>query len=289
VVQDLENSGLILEGGGMRGVYTAGVLDVFMENDLYFPYVIGASAGACNAVSYLARQHGRNRTVNLEYSSHPEYISYRNWLFKKKGLFGMDFIFDELPNRLVPFDYHAFKQSQERFVVVATDCITGKPVYFSKSDYERLDISRILRASSSIPFIAPVVEIAGKHMMDGGISDPIPVHRALVDGVKKGVVVLTQNKGYRKKKPKMTWVTKRFYPEYKGLDESLRGRYLRYNETLEYIEEEEKKGNLFVLRPLEKMKVKRLERDSNRLAVLYEQGRKDALERLENLREWLTN
>lgn len=289
MVPNLENSGLILEGGGMRGVYTAGVLDVFMENNLYFPYVIGASAGACNAVSYLSRQHGRNRTVNLEFSSHPEYISYKNWLFKKKGLFGMDFIFDELPNRLVPFDYQAFKQSEERFVVVVTDVRTGKPVYLSREDYEEMDISKVLRASSSIPFIAPVVELAGGHMMDGGIADPIPVHKALDDGVKKGVVVLTQNHGYRKKKPKMTWVTKRFYPEYTGLDESLRGRYLKYNETLDFIEEEEEKGNLFVLRPLEKMKVKRVERDPKRLGVLYEQGRLDALNQLEQLKNWLAN
>lgn len=287
MVPNLENSGLILEGGGMRGVYTAGVLDVFMENDLYFPYVIGASAGACNAVSYLSRQHGRNRTVNLEYSSHPEYISYKNWLFKKKGLFGMDFIFDELPNRLVPFDYAAFKQSKERFVVVVTDVRTGQPVYLNKEDYEEMEISNVLRASSSIPFIAPVVELAGGQMMDGGIADPIPVHKALKDGVQKGVVVLTQNAGYRKKKPKMTWVTKRFYPEYTGLDESLRGRYIKYNETLEFIEKEEKSGNLFVLRPMEKMIVKRIERDPKRLGVLYEQGRVDALNQLDNLRNWL--
>jgi predicted patatin/cPLA2 family phospholipase len=285
----LENSGLILEGGGMRGVYTAGVLDVFMENDLYFPYVIGASAGACNAVSYLSRQHGRNRTVNLEYSSHPEYISYKNWLFKKKGLFGMDFIFNELPNRLVPFDYEAFKKSQERFVVVVTDCRTGEPVYLNREDYSKMDISMVLRASSSIPFIAPMVELEGKHVMDGGIADPIPVHKAMKDGVIKGVVVLTQNHGYRKKKPKMTWVTKRFYPDYTGLDESLRGRYIKYNATLDYIEEEEKKGNLFVLRPLEKMKVKRIERDPKRLGVLYEHGRKDAIDQLDNLRNWLNN
>ncbi|MCM3718583.1 patatin-like phospholipase family protein [Fictibacillus phosphorivorans] len=285
----MENSGLILEGGGMRGVYTAGVLDVFMENDLYFPYVIGASAGACNAASYLSRQHGRNRTVNLEYSSHPEYISYKNWLIKKKGLFGMDFIFNELPNRLVPFDYEAFKKSQEKFVVVVTDCRTGEPVYFNREDFSKIDLSMVLRASSSIPFIAPVVELEGKHMMDGGIADPIPVRRAVEDGVKKGVVVLTQNPGYRKKKPRMTWVTRRFYPEYTGLDKSLRDRYAKYNATLDYIEEEEKKGNLFVLRPLEKMTVKRIERDPKKLSVLYEQGRKDALDQLDALRNWLTN
>lgn len=285
----MEKSGLILEGGGMRGVYTAGVLDVFMENELYFPYVIGASAGACNASSYLSRQLGRNRTVNLDYCSHPEYISYKNWLFKKKGLFGMDFIFDELPNRLVPFDYDAFKQSKEKFVVVVTDCKTGKPVYLTREDYEEKDLSLVLRASASIPFIAPVIELGGKHLMDGGIADPIPVHKAITDGVSKGVVVLTQNRGYRKKKPKLTWVTKRFYPEYTGLDESLKARYIKYNETLDYIEDEEKKGNLFVLRPLEKMKVKRVERDSKRLGLLYEQGRNDAIEQLDNLRDWLAN
>jgi predicted patatin/cPLA2 family phospholipase len=283
----VENSGLILEGGGMRGVYTAGVLDVFMENQLYFPYVIGASAGACNAASYLSRQLGRNRTVNLDFCSHPEYISYRNWLFKKKGLFGMDFIFDELPNRLVPFDYEAFKQSEEKFVIVVTDCKTGQPVYLTREDYEDKDLSNVLRASASLPFMAPMVLLKDMHLMDGGIADPIPVKKAVTDGISKGVVVLTQNHGYRKTKPRLTWVTKKVYPEYTGLDESLKARYIKYNETLDYIEEEEKKGNLFVLRPLEKMKVKRVERDPKKLAVLYEQGRKDAAEQLANLQEWL--
>jgi predicted patatin/cPLA2 family phospholipase len=283
----VENSGLILEGGGMRGVYTAGVLDVFMENQLYFPYVIGASAGACNAASYLSRQLGRNRTVNLDFCSHPEYISYRNWLFKKKGLFGMDFIFDDLPNRLVPFDYEAFKQSEEKFVIVVTDCKTGQPVYLTREDYEDKDLSNVLRASASLPFMAPMVLLKDMHLMDGGIADPIPVKKAVTDGISKGVVVLTQNHGYRKTKPRLTWVTKKVYPEYTGLDESLKARYIKYNETLDYIEEEEKKGNLFVLRPLEKMKVKRVERDPKKLAVLYEQGRKDAAEQLENLQEWL--
>jgi predicted patatin/cPLA2 family phospholipase len=285
----MENSGLILEGGGMRGVYTAGVLDVFMENQIYFPYVIGASAGACNAASYLSRQLGRNKTVNLDYCSHPEYISYRNWLFKKKGLFGMDFIFDELPNRLVPFDYKAFKESEEKFVIVTTDCKTGRPVYLTRDDYEENELSTVLRASASLPFMAPMVKLRDRHLMDGGIADPIPVLKAVQDGVSKGVVVLTQNPGYRKKKPKLTWVTKRVYPDFSGLDESLKARYLKYNQTLDYIEEEEKKGNLFVLRPVEKMNVKRVERDSKKLEVLYEQGRKDAAKQLESLKNWLAN
>ncbi|MFC7373102.1 patatin family protein [Fictibacillus iocasae] len=272
----MDQIGLVLEGGGMRGVYTAGVLDVFMEQDLYFPYVIGVSAGACNATSYLSRQMGRNRTVNVDYCNHPEYLSYKNWLLKKKGLFGMDFIFDELPNKLVPFDYDSFHKANETFVIAATDCHTGKPVYYEKSKYGQ-DILTLLRASASLPFMTPAITYNGLHLLDGGISDPIPIQKAVQDGNVKNVIILTQNKGYRKTKPRMTWLIKRKYPQYKGLFDALSRRYETYNSTIDFIEREEEKGTVFVIRPIEKLEVGRIERNPIKLGALYEQGRNDAI------------
>ncbi len=156
----MKDVGLVLEGGGMRGVYTAGILEYFMEQNIYFPYVIGVSAGACMAASYLSRQMGRNRTVNIDFVNHPNYLSFRNFL-RNKQLFGMDFIFDEIPNKHVPYDYESFYQSKEEFVVGTTDCESGQPVYFKKDDYGN-DMLKIIRASSSLPFVAPIIEFKGK-------------------------------------------------------------------------------------------------------------------------------
>jgi predicted patatin/cPLA2 family phospholipase len=142
-------TGLVLEGGGMRGVYTAGILEFFLEKALYFPYVIGVSAGACNAISYIAKQKGRNKRVNIEFIRDSRYLSYRN-LWKEKSMFGMDFIFDELPNKLVPFDYETFQRTEHTFIVGATDCLTGKPVYFNNHQEDNMNV--VLRASSSLPF-----------------------------------------------------------------------------------------------------------------------------------------
>ncbi|OYD59200.1 patatin family protein [Fictibacillus aquaticus] len=284
----MDNCGLVLEGGGMRGVYTAGVLDVFMERDLYLPYVIGVSAGACNATSYLSRQHGRNRTVNVDYITHPEYLSYKNWLFKKKGLFGMDFIFDDLPNKHVPFDFESFNKSTEKFVIVATDCHSGNPVYYEKSEHLPHMLT-LLRASASLPFMAPVITYQDMHLLDGGISDPVPVKRAVQDGFLRNVIVLTQNKGYRKKKPRMTWLIKKKYPQYEGLFTALVNRYEKYNETLDYIEHEEEKGNVFVIRPSAKLDVGRIERSPAKLSALYDQGRIDTIEAFEGLSDWLSH
>lgn len=192
------SSGLVLEGGGMRGVYTAGVLEYFMEKELYFPYVIGVSAGACMGASYVSRQKGRNKTVNIEYVSHPQYLSLGNYI-RHKQLFGMDFIFDEIPNKLVPFHYDAFLKSDQTFKVGTTDCVTGEAVYYEKNDVE-MDILTLLRASSSLPFIAPMIEYKGRKLLDGGIADSIPVKKSEEDGNVRNVVILTRNADYRKKK-----------------------------------------------------------------------------------------
>ena len=266
--------GLVLEGGGMRGVYTAGILEYFLESQLFFPYVIGVSAGACNAASYLSKQKGRNKTVTIEYASDPRYISWKNY-FRNRQFFGMDFIFDEIPNKHVPYHYDVFYNSPSEFVVGTTDCLTGEPVYFNKHDYGN-NLLTVLRASSSLPFIAPEVRFKDKVLLDGGISDPIPIKKAQQDGFAKNIVILTRNEGYLKKPSKFHFLVDRKYPEYKGLQQSLRNRYQIYNETVEYLEQEEKQGNVLLIRPTQPLKVGRMERNPQRLEELYNQGYEDA-------------
>ncbi|WP_312472623.1 patatin family protein [Neobacillus sp.] len=266
--------GLVLEGGGMRGVYTAGILEYFLENQLFFPYVIGVSAGACNAASYLSKQKGRNKTVTIDYAADPRYISWKNY-FKSRQFFGMDFIFDEIPNKHVPYDYDTFYNNTSEFVVGTTDCLTGEPVYYNKKEYDK-DLLTVLRASSSLPFIAPEISFKDRILLDGGISDPIPIKKAQHDGFAKNIVILTRNQGYLKKPSKFHFLVDRKYPEYTGLRKALRNRYRIYNETVAYLEKEERDGNVLIIRPTTPLKVGRMERNPARLAELYFQGYEDA-------------
>ncbi|MEH7226294.1 patatin family protein [Bacillus sp. JJ1566] len=281
----MRDVGLVLEGGGMRGVYTAGILEYFMKQNVYFPYVIGVSAGACMAASYLSRQMGRNRTVNIDYINHPNYLSFRN-MVKHRQIFGMDFIFDEIPNKHVPYDYDTFYQSKEEFVVGTTDCETGAPMYFKKDDYGD-EMLKVIRASSSLPFVAPIIEFKGKKLLDGGITDPIPLIKAQQDGHSKNVVILTRNRGYSKKKSNMAWVFRRSYKQYPNLVKAMGTRYQRYNETLTYLDQEERAGRIFVFSPTEPLEVGRIERNPVKLTNLYELGLKDAKEQFDKFQKWL--
>ncbi|OUS77086.1 patatin family protein [Paenibacillus sp. MY03] len=280
-----ETIGLVLEGGGMRAVYTAGVLECLMEHDVYFPYNIGVSAGACMGASYLSRQVGRNRVVNVDYVSDPRYISWGN-LLKKREMFGMDFIFDEIPNRLVPFDYEAFRNSTERYVIGTTDCETGESVYYEKGE-PGFDMLPLLRASSSLPFIARIVEFGGRKLLDGGLSDPIPLRKSEGDGNSRNVLILTRNESYRKSPNRMGWLARRAYGKYPKLVETMLRRHDVYNETLAYIAEQERTGAAFVIRPSETLTVGRMERDPAKLGALYEQGYADAKRLLPELRSWM--
>lgn len=270
----LTDKGLVLEGGGMRGVYTAGILEYFLDQDIHFPYVIGVSAGASMAASYLSKQKGRNKKVNIEYITDKRYISWGNYI-KQKQLFGMDFIFGEIPNKLVPYDYDKFYANSADLVIGTTDVITGAPLYFRKSDYGQ-DVLTLLKASSSLPFIAPEVHFNGKILLDGGISDSIPIRKAQEDGFKRNVVILTRNAGYMKKPSKFQFLVRRKYPHYPGLQMAMENRYKVYNETIRYIEEEERKGNIIVIRPELPLEVGRMERNPKKLEKLYQIGYEDA-------------
>jgi len=280
----MENIGLVLEGGGMRGVYTAGILEFFMEKDLYFPYVVGVSAGACQGASYISRQKERNKQVSIGYINHPKYLSLRN-LPRERSLFGMNFIFDEIPNKLVPFDYKTYHEAKEKFLIGTTDCSTGKAVYFEKSDYA--DPLNLLKASSSLPFLSPVIKINDLCLLDGGISAPIPIHKSIEDGNHKNVVVLTRNIGYRKEPFKMKKLAKMIYPNYNNLIDAMLNRHNLYNNTLDYLDELEKENKAFIFRPSLPLQVGRLEKDANKLSDLYKLGYEDGKDNYENLQRFL--
>ncbi|WP_341864780.1 patatin family protein [Halobacillus dabanensis] len=281
----MEDVGLVLEGGGMRGAYTAGVLDFFLDEGIHLPYVVGASAGACNGSSYVAKQRGRNYEVIVEYGSHPEYISYKR-LFTQRQLFGMDFIFDKLPNQLVPFDYDSFHNQTTRFVVGTTDMHTGEPVFYDHFP-DRDSLLKVIRASSSLPMMAPSIQYDGKELMDGGIAEPIPLQASVKDGNRKHVVVLTRNDGYIKGRMRGGWYFNRKYKQFPLFAKALLERHLRYNKQLEKVREAEKEGSAFVIRPLRPLKVSRIERNRQRLHDLYTQGYEEAEEQADKLQRFL--
>lgn len=282
----LLKDGLILEGGGMRGLYTAGILDYFLEQNLHFPYVIGVSAGACHAASYISRQKGRNERVNIGYIQDPRYLSYRN-LLKTRSLFGMDFVFNEIPNHLEPFDYDTFYRSDQSYFIGITDCATGKPIYFDAKNSTPESILKALMASSSLPFVSPMVEIEGKILLDGGVVDPIPVRKSISDGNTKHVIVLTRNKEYRKQPFKAKPLAKTFYWKYPKLTQAILERHEVYNETLDFIQELERSGKAFILRPSEPLQVGRLERNPEKLTHLYHLGYEDAANSFKALQHFL--
>lgn len=282
--QVMGNVGLVLEGGGMRGLYTCGVLEFFLDKGLYFDYVIGVSAGACNAASYISRQKGRNEKVNLGFLGDWRYMSLRNFLLYK-SFFGMDFIFKEIPDKHVKFDYEVFNKAECRFLVGATDCRTGEAVYFDKEEMQ--DGFDVLRASSSLPLMSPVVSYKGYELLDGGIADSIPIERSIADGNEKNVIILTRNMGYRKKPTKLSKLVRVKYKSYPRLAEAILNRYKKYNDTLDYIESLEAEGKAIVIRPSREMKVDRLEKNKEKLYELFRNGYEDAKGTYERIMEFV--
>lgn len=269
----MDKKALVLEGGGMRGVYTAGVLDLFLEKDIDMKYCIGVSAGATQTVSYLSKQYKRNYRVNIDYIRDKRYLSFRN-LMKTGSIFGMDMLFDIIPNKLDPFDYKEFKEHDATLVVGVTNCETGRPEYYNLNDLDNgFDA---LRATISLPLVAPIVEYEGKKLLDGGITDPIPIKKSIEDGNEKHVIVLTQHKGYTKGKNKALSFIRRKYKRFPKLIEALEKRHEVYNETLELLDKLEKEGKCFIIRPSEPLNIGRLERNTEKLNNAYEQGYDDA-------------
>ena len=270
---DLVQAGLVLEGGGMRGIYTAGILDYFMERGLQFSSCYGVSAGACHLASYLSGQKGRALKISLDYLKDRDYCSPYS-LLKTGDLFGVDMCYNRIPNELNIYDYEAFKKYPGKGYAVATNIVTGRPEYIELKDMYR-DIMAI-RASASLPLVSRNVEFNGKEYLDGGISDSIPIRRSIKDGNVKNVVVLTQPYGYRKKPSSQLQLIRAKYRKYPKLVEDMEKRHIRYNKTLRFIEKEELEGRAYVFRPDPLVKINRIEKDVKKLKVLYLQGYHDA-------------
>lgn len=264
-----EKSGLVLEGGGMRGIFTIGVLDNFMDRGIRFPYVIGVSAGACNAISYMSGQRGRAKFSNIDMMEKYHFIGFKQ-LLTKGNIMDFDLLFHKLPEEIYPYDYEALASCPERFEAVTTNCLTGKANYFEEKNNPKRVID-ILKASSSLPYVCPISFVDGVPMLDGGIADSIPYERAVSQGFTNNVVVLTRNRGYRKPthKSKVPFFMYRKYPEAK---EAIRMRNLMYNKQIELVEQLEDEGRMIVIRPERRVEVDRMERDTKKMLALYQEG-----------------
>ncbi len=265
--------GLVLEGGGMRGIYTVGALDIFSEYNYMPNYIVGVSAGACNGVSYASKQIGRGYRVIMNHIDDKRYVSWSNFI-KTKSLFGMDFIFDEIPHQLDLFDYDTLLNSETEFVTGVTDVLTGKPTFFNKEEIAYN--CTILRASSSIPIFSPIVEYKGGKYLDGGTSNPIPVDKAFEDGCDKVIVVLTQHRGYHKHPEKFRGIYKNAFKKYPEMIRVLDERHNVYNESLKQVYELEAQGNAIVIAPSVPITISRYEKSKVELEKIYQLGKLDA-------------
>lgn len=260
---------LVLEGGGMRGYFSAGVMDAFLRADMMFPYIIGVSAGAGNGVSYVSGQMGRNRKVAMLYATDKRYLGLRNFI-TDKSIMGMDFIFREIPQKHIFFDWDTFQASPARFLTGALDCQEGRTIWYEK---EAIDPEmNILMASCSLPVFAPMVTVDGRPLVDGGILDPIPIQKSIEDGNDFHVIVLTRHKGYQKTASPLAPLAKSYFRDYPKLAEILTRRHEDYNEQLALCEELERQGKALILRPNIHTDVSRMEGNREKILRLYEEG-----------------
>ncbi len=263
------HTGLVLEGGGMRGVFTCGVLDWLLDHQVYFPYTVAVSAGACNGLSYMSCQRGRAKYSNIDLLKKYRYIGIR-FLWTQHSILNQELLYKDFPERIFPYDFEAYRANPAKFEMVTTNCLTGEANYLSeKENYGRL--LRIVKASSSLPYVCPVVIVDRMPMLDGGIVDSIPVERAMSLGYERNVVVLTRNRGYRKESRDIR-IPSFIYRRFPRLREALSHRCECYNRQLELIERLEDEGKAIVVRPLEKLEVDRLEGNVGKLTALYEEG-----------------
>ena len=277
-------AGLVLEGGGMKGVYTAGVLDFFLDKEIEFSSVYGVSAGACHMCSFLSKQRGRAIDVCVDYLDTRRYCSVES-LMTTGDLFNVDICYHLIPEYLYPYDYEAFDRYQGKAYSVATDIVTGRPAYFRIRDMKG-DIDKI-RASASLPLVSRSVKIGESLYLDGGISDSISLQQSVMEGNQKNVVVMTKETGYVRKPSSQLGLVKARYARYPKVYELMARRHTSYNEQLEYIERQQEQGRAFVIRPRTASDVGRVEKDTRKLMALYQQGYDEAAECYEELIRFL--
>ena len=281
-----ESTALILEGGSLRCVFTAGVMDTFIANGIEFPCVGGVSAGSLSGLNYVSKQMGRTAKVNIDYIKDKRFAGIHS-LIRNRSIFNFDFLFDDIGKELIPFDEETFYNSPQRFVAFSTDCKTGKLVSFEKGKTK--DLMMACRSSCSMPLLSPIVLVEGMKCLDGGIANPIPVEWAINEGYEKIVVVLTRHQEYRKPpvSKAMLRAYERTYKQYPRLIKKLKQIPSHYNELQETIDRLEKEGRIFVIRPEEPVLVSRVEKDVQKLRDLYEIGKTIANKRMEDMLAYL--
>lgn len=278
-------TGLVLEGGAMRGLYTAGVLDILMENGITVDGAVGASAGAVFGCNYKSGQIGRVLRYNLAYCRDPRYMGLRS-LIRTGDLYGEQFCYHDIPDRLDPFDREAFRKNPMAFYVVCTDVHTGEAVYYRLFDGGDRDI-QWMRASASMPLVSRTVQVDGYELLDGGIADSIPIAWFRSQGYTRNLVILTQPAGYRKARSAALPLMHRLLRKYPAVVRDMENRHLRYNETLSLLEQLETQGDTLVLRPSRPLPIRRVENAPERLQAAYDIGREDAQEHLPEIRQFL--
>ncbi|MEE0859625.1 MAG: patatin family protein [Acutalibacteraceae bacterium] len=273
-------TGLVLEGGGKRGIYVAGVLDVLLEHNIMVDGVIGASAGAVNGCSYVSNQYERNIRYNIKFANEKKYMSIYS-LITTGNIVGTEFAYHTIPEQLEIFDNDAFENSPIDFYVTCSNLETGRAEYILCKTL-RGESMDYLRASASLPYVSQIVGIHGKKLLDGGICDSVPLKAFQNMGYKKNLVVLTRPKGYIKK-PENNMLASLYYNKYPKFVSALKNRYAIYNRTIKYIEEQEKLGNVIVLRPSKLVKVGRMEKNVDAIKEMYELGKSDANKMLQEI------
>jgi len=281
----LLKKGLVLEGGAMRGLFTAGIIDVLMDENIEFDGVIGVSAGACFGCNYKSKQIGRTLRYNLKYCKDPRMSGIRSLLFTG-DIYGAEFCYRTIPKELDVFDTETFIQSPVEFHVVATDVSTGKPAYHKCIDGGDNDLDWI-RASASMPLVSRIVNVDNRQMLDGGISDSIPLKYYQSIGYDRNLVILTRPRGYVKGENKLLPLMRLRLHKYPNLLKAIANRHTDYNDTIRYIWDEEKKGTTFVLCPDAELPISRVEHDPERIQNVYEIGRQTAIKNLERIREFI--
>lgn len=275
--------GIVLEGGGVRGIYTAGVLDVFMDEGLSFDGLVGVSAGAAHGCSYLSDQKGRSIRYYKKYCNDHRFMSMRNWI-REGNVVGVQFSYHDLPEKLDLYDYDAFNRCGVPFYAVCSNVETGLAEYIRIEDMA--DDIDYLRASASLPYFSRIVEINGKKYLDGGCCDAIPVEAFRKMGFEKNVVVLTRPVDYIKK-PEPVAMAKLVYRKYPKFVEAMKRRHEMYNQTVEHIKTLEKNGDIFVIRPETDLPASRLEHDPAKVQATYDIGASDAKKAMKELKIWM--
>jgi len=265
-----EKIGIVVEGGGFRGIYTGGILDYFLEQEWHLPYVLGVSMGACNAANYISKQKGRSIDIPYAYMDDPRYIGYKNMIFKG-SLFGMEFIFDEIPNKLNVYDFKVAQQSNQVFKVGAMDVATGQSTFFTINELSKEDTLLALKASCSLPLISKMVRLQDKNYLDGGLTDSIPVKKAFEDGMDKVIVLLTREEGYIKEasNPRLfEWI----YRKYPNVAKAIKVRHEKYNQEMDYINSMVELGKVLPIYPKEPINLGRTEKNKEKLMQCYKDG-----------------